>query len=233
MTRILIVEDDILLNRGIRLALEKNSYTVVGSHSFAEGYSYFLSESFDLILLDINLPDQSGLELCRQIRNISDVPVIFITANDTEKDMLDGFLTGCDDYISKPFSLEILYRRVVAVLKRIQSKNRNIFRSGEILIDYDKMLVMKSGEVTKLTATEYKLLALLTKNSGQVLTRQNLLEKLWDVDEIFVDENALSVNMRRLRQKLEDDPKNPQYIITVFGIGYTWESRQTGEVIRY
>ncbi len=233
MVRILIVEDDILLNRGIRLALEKNLYSVVSSHSFSEGYSYFLNESFDIILLDINLPDQSGLELCRQIRKVSDVPVIFITANDTEKDMLDGFLTGCDDYISKPFSLEILYRRVVAILKRIQSKNRNIFRSGEIFIDYDKMLVMKSEELIKLTATEYKLLAMLTKNNGQVLTRQSILEKLWDVDESFVDENALSVNMRRLRQKLEDDPKNPQYIRTVFGIGYTWESKQIGEVQRY
>ncbi len=222
MYKILIVEDDILLNRGIRLALEKNNYSVTCCYSYSEGYSCFLSESFNLILLDINLPDKSGLELCNQIRKTSIVPIVFITANDTDQDIVKGFLTGCDDYIAKPFSLEVLYRRIQAVLRRTGITENNIFSSGEILIDYDKMQVKKAEEVIKLTATEYRLLIYLTINSGQVLTRHSILEKLWDVDEEFVDENALSVNFRRLRQKLENDPKKPEYIKTVFGIGYTW-----------
>lgn len=222
MEKILIVEDDILLNRGIKLALEKNNYSVACSYTYSEGYSYFTAESFNLILLDINLPDKSGLELCNQIRKTSQVPIIFITANDTEQDVVRGFLSGCDDYMAKPFSLEVLYRRIQAVLRRMGRTENNVFSSGEILIDYDKMQVKRADETVKLTATEYRLLTLLTKNSGQVLTRRSILEKLWDVDEAFVDENALSVNMRRLRQKLEKDPKRPYYIKTVFGIGYTW-----------
>ncbi|MHB8065495.1 MAG: response regulator transcription factor [Ruminiclostridium sp.] len=222
MARILVVEDDVLLNRGIRLALEKHDYTINSSFSYSEGYSCFLNESFDLILLDINLPDKSGVELCKQIRKSTQVPMIFITANDTEQGMVNGFLSGCDDYIAKPFSLEVLKQRIQAVLRRSKPIDKNIFCSGEITIDYDKMFVTKSQEAIKLTATEYKLLSLITQNSGQVLTRKIILEKLWDVDEAFVDENALSVNMRRLRQKIEDDPKNPEYIKTVFGIGYTW-----------
>jgi len=222
MDKILIVEDDILLNRGIKLALEKNNYSVLSSYSYSEGYSLFLSESFNLLLLDINLPDKSGLELCNKIRESSKVPIIFITANDTDQDIVRGFITGCDDYIAKPFSQEVLYRRIQAVLRRARNTESNIFSSGEILIDYDKMLVKKSDEVIKLTATEYRLLTFLTRNSGQVLTRQSILEKLWDVDEEFVDENTLSVNIKRLRQKLEKDPKKPEYIKTVFGIGYTW-----------
>ncbi|EMS70444.1 response regulator transcription factor [Ruminiclostridium cellobioparum] len=222
MDKILIVEDDILLNRGIKLALEKNNYSVACTYTYSEGYSYFTAESFNLILLDINLPDKSGLELCNQIRKTSQVPIIFITANDTEQDVVRGFLSGCDDYMAKPFSLEVLYRRIQAVLRRMGKTENNVFSSGEILIDYDKMQVKRADETVKLTATEYRLLTLLTKNSGQVLTRRSILEKLWDVDEAFVDENALSVNMRRLRQKLEKDPKKPYYIKTVFGIGYTW-----------
>ncbi len=222
MDKILIVEDDILLNRGIKLALEKNNYSVACSYTYSEGYSYFTAESFNLILLDINLPDKSGLELCKQIRKTSQVPIIFFTANDTEQEVVRGFLSGCDDYMAKPFSLEVLYRRIQAVLRRMGRTENNVFSSGEILIDYDKMQVKRADETVKLTATEYRLLTLLTKNSGQVLTRRSILEKLWDVDEAFVDENALSVNMRRLRQKLEKDPKKPYYIKTVFGIGYTW-----------
>lgn len=222
MSKLLIVEDDVLLNRGIKLALEKHNYTVACCFSCTEGYSRFLNESVDLILIDINLPDGSGMELCSRIREISKVPVIFITANDTDRDIINGFRAGCDDYISKPFSLEVLYQRIEAVLRRMDGREANVFRSGTITVDYDKMLVKKLDEPVKLTATEYKLLSLLTRNRGRVLTRQNLLDKLWDVDEVFVDENVLSVNISRLRQKLEEDARNPQYIRTVFGIGYTW-----------
>lgn len=222
MARILIVEDDKLLNDGISIALKKGGHTVLSGFSYKEALCLFLNNSFELILLDINLPDRSGLELCNEIRKKSDIPIIFITANDTEQDIVNGFVIGCDDYIAKPFSLEVMNRRIHAVLRRTTQEDKNTFRSGEISINYDKMVVSKREVLIKLTATEYKLLALLTQNSGQVLTRDIILQRLWDTDEAFVDENAVSVNMRRLRQKIEDDPKNPKYIKTVFGIGYTW-----------
>ena len=222
MARILIVEDDKLLNEGIAIALKKHSHTVKSGYSYQEAFCMFLNNSFELILLDINLPDRSGLELCKEIRKKSDIPIIFITANDTEQDIVNGFMSGCDDYIAKPFSLEVMNRRIQAVLRRIRTEDESTFRSGVIAVNYKKMLVSKGEVSLKLTATEYKLLALLTQNSGQVLTRDIILQRLWDTDEAFVDENAVSVNMRRLRQKIEDDPKNPKYIRTVFGIGYTW-----------
>lgn len=222
MANILIIEDDELLNRGITFALEQEGHGVVCAHSYTEGYSAFAGGGLDLILLDINLPDKSGDALCTEIRKTSGIPIIFITANDTEQDMIKGFQLGCDDYISKPFSLDVLKQRVRAVLRRTGPADKNVFRSGDITVDFHKMTVTKATQSLKMTATEYRLLELFIKNKGQVLTRQTLLEKLWDSDGSFVDENALSVNIHRLRHKLEDDPKNPVYIITVFGIGYTW-----------
>lgn len=222
MAKIIIVEDDELLNQGIAITLKELKHETLCAFSYGEGLAMFLNNKADLVLLDINLPDRSGVELCAEIRKRSEVPIIFITARDTDQDVVEGFNYGCDDYIAKPFSLEVLKQRINAVLRRAGPETKNIFRSGEILLDYDKMQLTKGGEQIKLTATEYKLLSAITKNSGQVLTRQLLLEKLWDIDEAFVDENALSVNMRRLRQKIEDDPGNPRYIQTVFGIGYTW-----------
>lgn len=222
MSKILIVEDDKLLNSGVKFALEKEEYNVVDTYNFQQGYTAFLQQNFDLVLLDINLPDMSGSKLCEEIRKNSQVPIIFITAKDTENNIIDGFKLGCDDYISKPFSIEILKQRIIAVLRRTVSMDKQLFTYEDITIDYCKMEVRKAGVHIKLTATEYKLLDLLVKNSGQVLTRETLLERLWDAGGNFVDENALSVNIRRLRQKIEDDSKKPKYIITVFSIGYTW-----------
>ncbi|HZK84191.1 MAG TPA: response regulator transcription factor [Desulfosporosinus sp.] len=222
MAKILIVEDDELLSRGIAFALEKEGYRVVTAYGYTEGYAAFLSGGVDLALLDINLPGKSGATLCSELRKTSKLPVIFITANDTEQDVIKGFQLGCDDYISKPFSLEVLKQRVKAVLRRVVVVDKNVFSSGNIMVDFQQMIVKKDADSVKLTVTEYRLLELLVRNKGQVLTRQLLLERLWDADGNFVEENALSVNIRRLRQKLEDDLKKPAYIITVFGIGYTW-----------
>lgn len=219
---ILIVEDDKLLNKGVAFALTRENHNVVSAYNYEDGYTAFLNSNVDLILLDINLPNKSGLELCAEIRKKSDLPVIFITANDTEQDVIQGFQTGCDDYIAKPFSIEVLKQRVSAVLKRTRAEEKNVFRYKDIFIDYGRMILKRAEETVKLTSTEYKLVELLSKNKGQVLPRQLILEKLWDADGNFVDENALSVNIRRLRQKIEEDPGNPRYIITVFGIGYTW-----------
>ena len=219
---ILVIEDDVLMNKGICHTLQQKGYEVMGSKTYEEGLARAISYKPSLILIDINLKGKSGLELCRAVRKGSDVPIIFITARDTDQDMIEGFDLGCDDYIAKPFSLVVLKKRVEALLRRAGDTKGDTLRDGELLIDYQKKSVTKSGQPLKLTATEYKLLEVLSKNKGQVLTKEKLLEKLWDVDGKFVEENTLSVHMRRLRMKLEDDPKAPKWIITVFGIGYTW-----------
>lgn len=222
MNNLLIVEDDKLLNKGVSYALKKDNYNVISAFSYDEGYNAYLTNNIDLILLDINLANKSGLKLCEEIRKTSNVPIVFITVNDTEHDIIKGFQKGCDDYISKPFSISIVKQRIIAILKRTNMSNKNIFNYKDITIDYDKMTFKKGNDSIKLTKTEYKLIELFTKNKGQVVSRQTILEKLWDINGNFVDENALSVNIGRLRKKIEDSPKNPQYIITVFGIGYTW-----------
>ncbi len=222
MERILVVEDDIIIGGGIKLYLEKKNYEIVLAENIARA-ERALEASFDLILLDINLPDGNGLDFCRTLRQSHQIPVIFLTARDTEEDMIAGFRSGCDDYIAKPFSVEILYRRIVAVLRRFHSEQKKeLFVWKNLSVDFARMQAFISGRPVKLSATEYKLLELLIQNRGQVLTRSFILEKIWDCDENFIDENTLNVHIRRLRQKIEPDAKNPQYIITVFGIGYTF-----------
>lgn len=222
MERILIVEDDVIMGGGIKLFLESKGYEAVLSENLSQA-GKALESSFSLILLDINLPDGSGLDFCREIRKNGLTPVIFLTANDTEEDMIEGFKLGCDDYISKPFSVELLYQRIAAVLRRSQTKQTGErFAYQDLTVDFARMQVTVSGSPVKLSATEYKLLELLIKNKGQVLTRQQILDKIWDCDENYIDENTLNVHIRRLRQKIEKDSKTPQFIITVFGIGYTF-----------
>lgn len=222
MKKILIIEDDKILNRGVSFALKKEGYEVASAYSKAEGKQMILNNKIDFVLLDINLPDGNGLELCKEVIDKVDLPIVFFTANDTEEDMVKGFETGCDDYIAKPFSLELLKHKINAILRRNNSVNKNIFEYQNIKIDFDRMLISINEREINLTATEYKLLQLLAKNKGKVITKELLLEKLWDNNGNFVDENTLSVNIRRLRKKIEKDSKNPQYIITVFGIGYTF-----------
>lgn len=224
MYSILIVEDDLIINGGIRLFLEKQGYRAGSAMTVAEAEAELSSSTYDLVLLDINLPDGSGLDLCRRIREQADLLVIFLTSNDTEENMIEGFEHGCDDYIAKPFSLEILGQRVRAVLRRgtAAAAEPDCFTYRGLAVDFKKMSVMEGERLVKLSSTEFKLLACLIKNKGQVLTRASLLERIWDCDSNFVDENTLSVHIRRLRQKLEPDPKNPRYIVTVFGIGYTF-----------
>jgi len=223
MATLLIIEDDRQLNDGLSFALRKENYEVVTAYSGEEGLSAFRSHEVHLIILDINLPDRNGVELCKEIRLLSKVPILFLTAKDTELDMVEGFQAGADDYIAKPFSIAVLMQRVRAVLRRGGSSDlAQLFTYKDLTVHYDKMKVYKRNVEVKLTTTEYKLLTILTQNSKQVLTRQIILEKLWDMDGMFVDENTLSVNIKRLRSKIEDDPKQTVYIKTVFGIGYTW-----------
>ena len=220
MKNILIVEDDKLLNRGVSFALKKEGYNTISVYTKQEAKNVISENHIDFLLLDIGLPDGSGLDLCSEIKNQIDFPVVFFTANDTEEDMIRGFESGCDDYISKPFSIEVLKFKINAILKRSDIKAKKLFVYKELKIDFDSKKVYKRNEEIKLSVTEYKLLELLCKNKGIAMTKEVLLDKLWDYNGNYVDDNTLSVNVRRLRKKIEDDPKNPKYIVTLFGIGY-------------
>ena len=220
MERILIVEDDTALRNGIALALRGEGRWVDVCPDLAAARA-FLSEMVpDLILLDINLPDGSGLDLCRDLRVHSGVPVIFLTANDTELDEVMGLEAGGDDYITKPFSLAVVRARVDAALRR-GTVSDPVWCVGDLRLDFQNMRFTKGGLDLNLSKTELRLLRLLVENRGRTLTRDQLLDSIWDGGE-FVDENALSVAIRRLRGKIENDPKAPRFIQTVYGIGYTW-----------
>ena len=173
---------------------------------------------FDLLLLDVNLPDGSGLELLREVRG--QVPVILLTANDLETDIVTGLESGAEDYITKPFSLAVLRARVNAQLRRGKRDAR--VEVGPFVFDFDRMEFRKDGKALELSKTEQKLLRLLVENRGQTLARGILVDRIWTDGAEYVDENALSVTVKRLRGKLEENPSAPQYLKTVYGIGYTW-----------
>ena len=219
MANIFLLEDDRILSKGISIALKKDEHTVVAAYGYLEALQQYQKKKYDLFLLDINLPDGSGLELCKKIRETSETPVLFLTANDTEEDMLGGFLVGCDDYISKPFPIEVLRKKVLAVLKRTGGGAIRI-KYRDLEVDKEKCLILMNGQEIHLTSTEYKLLIYLMENKGRVVTKAMLLEQLWDIDGNFVDDNTVRVNIKRLRQKLNDEKQ--EYIVTVFGMGYTF-----------
>lgn len=219
MANIFLLEDDKILSRGISIALQKDNHTVTAVYGYIEALQKYQNQKYGLFLLDINLPDGNGIEFCKKIRETSETPILFLTANDTEEDMLDGYSVGCDDYISKPFSLEVLRRKVQAVLKRTGSANPRI-RYRDLEVDIDKCIVLVKGQEVHLTATEYKLLCYLMENKGRVVTKAMILEQLWDLDGNFVDDNTVRVNIKRLRRKLNDEKQ--EYIVTIFGLGYTF-----------
>lgn len=181
MANIFLLEDDKILSKGISIALKKDEHTVTAVYGYLEALQQYQKQKYDLFLLDINLPDGNGLEFCKKIRETSETPVLFLTANDTEEDMLEGFGVGCDDYISKPFSIEVLRKKVLAVLKRTGiGKFRMKYRDLEL--DKEKCVVLMKGQEIHLTSTEYKLLLYLMENRGRVVTKAMLLEQLWDID---------------------------------------------------
>lgn len=219
MANIFLLEDDKILSKGISIALEKDGHHVTTAYGYVEALQKYTLKKYDLFLLDINLPDGNGMNFCQKIRQTSQLPVLFLTANDTEEDMLNGYDVGCDDYISKPFSIDVLRRKVSAILKRTITETARI-QYKDLEVDMEKCLVLLNGEEVLLSATEYKLLCYLIQHKGTVVTKAMLLENLWDKDGNFIDDNTLRVNIKRLRQKLKDD--NQEYIVTVFGIGYTF-----------
>lgn len=219
MKQILVVEDDRALSRGIVLALGGGGLALTEAHTLREAERLRQETDFDLILLDCGLPDGSGLDWCARIRLDSAVPVVFLTANDTEYDEVAGLEAGADDYITKPFSLAVLRARVSNVLRRQNTSPRIQIDGFEF--DFEQLLFLRDGVPVELSRNEQKVLQVLVRSRGSTVPRERLLDRVWG-DAEYVDENALSVTIRRLRSKLEDDPSAPRYIKTVYGIGYTW-----------
>ncbi|MFC4077846.1 response regulator transcription factor [Salinithrix halophila] len=221
MEKILLVEDDQTLALGIQYTLEDEDMKVEVAHSVEEGYQLHQEKSFDLILLDISLPDGNGYDLCKKIRETDETPIIFLTANDDEVNIVRGLDLGADDYITKPFRVKELVSRIKATIRRNRMVNQNKkMHFRDLVIDFANHKVLKNGKDVFLTPIEYKLLVTLAKNRQQVLTRHQILDKIWDSSGEFIDNNTLSVHIRRLRGKIEDDPTNPVYILTIRGVGY-------------
>lgn len=223
MTKILLVEDDDTITFGIRASLVKKGYEVTGCASLAEAKQLF-SKAFSLVLLDLNLPDGSGYELCRWIKEQCGTPIIFLTVRDAVKDITKGLDMGADDYVTKPFHIAVLESRIEAVLRRVPEETSTMLFCGDISLDREKMQVFVDEEEMTLTALEYRMLQVLMENKGRTLPRSVILERLWDSEGNFVNDNTLTVTVKRLREKL----KHTHCIKTVRGIGYRMEEGQDG-----
>lgn len=220
---IFLLEDDQALGRGIAMALESPERIVVRAETLKKARDILSTEDFSLLILDINLPDGNGLELLRQLRDGGDItPVILLTANDLELDEVTGLETGADDYITKPFSLAVLRARVNIQLRRNIPRSDGILSIGPFVFDFERMDFRRDGIAVELSKTEQKLLRILVENRGHTVSRATLMDRIWTDTAGFVEENALSVTVKRLRSKLETDPTKPEYLKTVYGLGYTW-----------
>ena len=222
--KLLIVEDDKKLNDGIRLALKNDSYFFYQCRTLQEARDILNREDITLVLLDVNLPDGNGIDFVREIRKNSQVPIILLTVNNMEVDIVTGLEAGANDYITKPFSLMVLRARIRTLLRRNTATNEQEYRNSVFLFRFGTMEFYKNGLQIELSKTEQRILYLLISNPNRILTRERLLEWVWPEGTEYVEDNALSVGIRRLRDKLEDDSSNPTYIKTVYGKGYVWES---------
>lgn len=219
----MILEDDVDLAEGISLSLNSKDLEFVLCKTITEAKEMLRQKTFDLLIFDINLPDGSGLEFCREIRKSSRIPIALLTAKDMELDIVKGLEYGADDYITKPFSLMVLRARMRALLRRNMGEQRAEYQDRVFQFYFDTMNFYKEGTSIELSKTEQRILYLLVSNPGQILTRERLLEWVWPEGTEFVEDNALSVGIRRLRDKLEDVPSKPAYIKTIYGKGYMWE----------
>lgn len=222
MERILLVEDDDALAHGIALALSAGEREIVTAESAAAARLRRAERAFQLIILDVNLPDGSGLDLLREWRaQVDAVPVILLTANDLEMDEVIGLEAGANDYITKPFSLAVLRARVAVQLRPAQTSVLQALQLGPFYFDFARMVFQRDGDEVTLSKTEQRLLHVLVENRGHAVSRETLIDRVWG-DGAYVEENALSVTVKRLRAKLEDDPAHPTWLRTVYGIGYLW-----------
>lgn len=221
MEKLLLVEDDLALGEGVRLALQTEARPVTLCRTLAQARQTLAAEGpFALAILDVNLPDGSGLTFLEEVRGR--LPVLLLTANDLETDIVAGLELGAEDYITKPFSLAVLRARVNAQLRRSSGESSTVVQVGPFTFDFGRMEYRKAGRPIALSKTEQKLLKLLVQNRGTTLTRADLVDRVWTDGAAYVDENALSVTVKRLRDKLEDTPSKPKYLKTVYGVGYTW-----------
>ena len=228
MNKILLLEDDVSLVDGLTYSLKKNDFAVEAARSVNEALHCLSgSNQYDLLILDVTLPDGTGFEVCEKVRKQNPrIPIIFLTASDEEVNVIRGLDCGGDDYITKPFKIGELCSRINALLRRaglsVQSSPASLV-CGKLSIDLLGSRVSMNGKILDLTNAEYRLLCLLVRNANQVVTRNIILNELWDSTGDFVDDNTLSVYVRRLREKIETDPSHPKYLITVRGFGYQWK----------
>lgn len=220
MEQILIVEDDKILNLGLQACLKECQYDVCGVMNGGEALDTIMKRHVDLVILDVNLPDMDGFSLCRKIKAAKELPVVFLTARDEDEDMLKGFDIGAEDYITKPFNIDVFQRRVTAILKRCKNQSVNQYFYNGFSIDFDKKKAVQNGEVINFTPTEFRILELMVVNRGHVLMKEVLMQDLWDKNGKWVDEHTLAVNISRIRAKLKEPER--EMIKTVFGIGYMW-----------
>ena len=226
MKRLFLLEDDLSLINGLSFAIKKQGYEIDVARTMLEADDLWTEGKYDLVILDVSLPDGSGFEFCRKIRRTSKIPIMFLTAADEETDIIMGLDIGGDDYITKPFKLAVFLSRINALLRRSENFNTPVteLSSGGINIKLLKGEVYKQGNLLDLTVSEYKLLCLFMENPDQILSSEQILGKLWDLSENYIDNNSLTVYIRRLRTKIEDNPGEPKRIITVRGMGYKWNT---------
>ena len=224
MKKILLLEDDLSLINGLSFAFKKQGYELDNARTVKEAQAFWKTENYDMLVIDVTLPDGSGFDFCREVRQTSKVPIIFLTALDDEINTIMGLDMGADDYITKPFKLGVLLSRINALLRRARdfhTEDTQLCSNG-IVIDLLQSQVLKGNEVLDLTAGEYKLLCLFMQNPNIVLTKEQILDKLWDCEGNFIDNSTLTVYIRRLRMKVEGNPSEPKMLLTVRGIGYKW-----------
>ena len=224
MKRLFLLEDDLSLINGLSFAFKKQGFSLDIARTIQEAQKIWADGKYDLLVLDVSLPDGSGFEFCKSVRRISKVPIIFLTASDEETSIIMGLDMGGDDYITKPFKLGVLISRINALLRRTNAYNQTDteLRSNGIEVFLLQGQAYKNGEHIDLTAGEYKLLCLFMQNPNIVLTKERILEELWDCEGNFIDSSALTVYMRRLRIKVEDNPSEPKMLLTVRRMGYKW-----------
>ncbi|CDI40859.1 Two component transcriptional regulator, winged helix family [Tepidanaerobacter acetatoxydans Re1] len=224
MNRILLLEDDLSLIDGLSRLLKRQGFELDIARTVREANTIWADGKYDLLILDVSLPDGSGFEVCQKVRQVSKVPIIFLTASDEEMNIVTGLDIGGDDYITKPFKLGVLISRINALLRRVKNFGT---ADTEIISNGIKVLLLqgqvyKDGQLLDLTTAEYRLLCLLMQNPNIILSKEKILDKLWDGEGSYVDDNTLAVYIRRLRMKIENNPGDPQMLLTVRGMGYKW-----------
>ena len=224
MKRLFLLEDDLSLVNGLSFAFKKQGFELDVARTLGEADVLWMDGRYDLLVLDVSLPDGSGFEFCKKVRLTSKVPIIFLTASDEEMSIIMGLDLGGDDYITKPFKLGVLISRINALLRRAESFSQvdTELKSNGIKVLLLQGQAFKNGVLLDLTAAEYKLLCLFMQNPGVVLSKEQILDKLWDCDGNYIDSSTLTVYMRRLRMKVEDNPSEPQMLLTVRRMGYKW-----------